>query len=129
MPLRRLRHYVVRCYSTTPKPYDKVTLAMSGGIDSSVAAKILRDQKFDLSAVFMRNWDSRDETGTDSGCEWEKDWNDVQRVCRLLDIPCRIVDLSKEYWNRVFSPSLDIWQNGQTPNPDVWCNRRVFLCF
>ena len=83
---------------------------MSGGVDSSVAAKLLAEQvsygltfnlnllyvyilqqDYDLSAVFMRNWDTRDESGTDKGCEWEKDWQDVQQVCRTLDIPCRMV--------------------------------------
>ena len=99
---------------------------MSGGIDSSVSAKLLSEQDYDLSAVFMRNWDTRDEFATNKsgiGCEWERDWQDVERVCRLLGIPCRLVDLSKEYWNRVFEPSLDGWGNGITPNPDVWCNR------
>ncbi|KAK7051278.1 hypothetical protein VNI00_004778 [Paramarasmius palmivorus] len=80
---------------------------------------------YDLSAVFMRNWDLRDESGTDEGCQWERDWNDVQRLCRTLDIPCKMVDLSKEYWNRIFEPSLDTWKSGQTPNPDVWCNREI----
>ena len=82
---------------------------MSGGVDSSLTAKLLADQvnarnfpskhietnvihqDFDLSAVFMRNWDTRDESGTDKGCEWEKDWGDVQRVCRHLDVPCEMV--------------------------------------
>jgi len=63
---------------------------MSGGVDSSVTAKLLTEKDYDLSAVFMRNWDTRDESGTDVGCEWEKDWEDVQRVCRKLDIPCRM---------------------------------------
>ncbi|TFK63355.1 5-methylaminomethyl-2-thiouridylate-methyltransferase [Pluteus cervinus] len=98
---------------------------MSGGVDSSVTAKLLADQDFDLSAVFMRNWDTRDESGTDRGCEWEKDWEDVQRVCKVLDIPCKMIDLSKDYWNRVFEPSLKLWETGVTPNPDVWCNKEI----
>ncbi|EGN95715.1 hypothetical protein SERLA73DRAFT_76789 [Serpula lacrymans var. lacrymans S7.3] len=98
---------------------------MSGGVDSSVTAKILAEKNYDLSAVFMRNWDTRDESGSDHGCEWEKDWEDVQRVCALLDIPCRLVDLSREYWTRVFEPSLRTWEMGATPNPDVWCNKEV----
>ncbi|KAG7448328.1 5-methylaminomethyl-2-thiouridylate-methyltransferase [Guyanagaster necrorhizus] len=98
---------------------------MSGGVDSSVAARLLAEQDFDLSAVFMRNWDTRDESGTDEGCEWKRDWEDVQRVCKVLDIPCRMIDLSREYWNRVFEPSLNIWEAGRTPNPDVWCNREI----
>lgn len=89
----------------------------------------------------MRNWDTRDESGTDKGCEWEKDWEDVQLVCKRLDIPCELVslpacyffvcllkyvnqiDLSKAYWNRVFEPALRQWELGVTPNPDVWCNK------
>ncbi|PFH48490.1 hypothetical protein AMATHDRAFT_149781 [Amanita thiersii Skay4041] len=98
---------------------------MSGGVDSSLTARLLSQKDYDLSAVYMRNWDTRDESGTDKGCEWEKDWEDVQRVCRMLDIPCQMVDLSREYWNRVFEPSLDTWQAGSTPNPDVWCNREI----
>ncbi|KAJ7679011.1 tRNA-specific 2-thiouridylase [Mycena polygramma] len=99
---------------------------MSGGIDSSVSAKLLAAQDYDLSAVFMRNWDTRDEYGnSDKGCEWEKDWDDVQRVCKVYGIPCQMIDLSKEYWNRVFQPSLRQWEDGITPNPDVWCNREI----
>ncbi|KAH9952026.1 5-methylaminomethyl-2-thiouridylate-methyltransferase [Amylocystis lapponica] len=98
---------------------------MSGGVDSSVTARLLMDKDYDLSAVFMRNWDTRDESGSDSGCEWKKDWHDVQRVCKMLDIPCRMIDLSREYWTRVFEPSLQRWELGQTPNPDVWCNKEV----
>lgn len=73
----------------------------------------------------MRNWDTRDESGTDTGCEWEKDWEDVRLVSSHLGIPCRMVDLTKEYWNNVFQPSLKVWEVGDTPNPDVWCNREV----
>ncbi|KAI9510271.1 5-methylaminomethyl-2-thiouridylate-methyltransferase [Russula earlei] len=98
---------------------------MSGGVDSSVAAKLLAEKDYDLTAVFMRNWDARDESGTDAGCEWEKDWEDVQRVCGKLDIPCRMIDLSREYWLRVFEPAIRTWQKGNTPNPDVWCNGEI----
>ncbi|KAG5639861.1 hypothetical protein DXG03_002777, partial [Asterophora parasitica] len=80
---------------------------------------------YDLSAIFMRNWDTRDESASDTGCEWEKDWEDVQRVCKVLDIPCEMVDLSQEYWNRVFQPSLHSWEDGATPNPDVMCNKEI----
>lgn len=102
-----------------------MVVGMSGGVDSSVAAFLLAQQDYDLSAVFMRNWDTRDESGTDKGCEWEKDWEDVQRVCKKLDLPCQMIDLSQEYWNRVFEPSLKQWESGVTPNTDVWCNREI----
>ncbi|KIM62049.1 hypothetical protein SCLCIDRAFT_15904 [Scleroderma citrinum Foug A] len=98
---------------------------MSGGVDSSVAAKLLAERDYDLSAVFMRNWDTRDESASDIGCQWEKDWEDVQRVCRILDIPCSVIDLHRQYWTKVFEPSLSSWQSGSTPNPDVWCNKEV----
>lgn len=65
---------------------------MSGGVDSSVTAGLLaKANKFNLEAVFMRNWDTRDESGTEQGCEWERDWVDVQRVCQKLSIPARMV--------------------------------------
>ncbi|KIP08740.1 hypothetical protein PHLGIDRAFT_103916 [Phlebiopsis gigantea 11061_1 CR5-6] len=98
---------------------------MSGGVDSSVIAGLLSREDYDLSAIFMRNWDTRDESGTDQGCEWKKDWADVQKVCKSLDIPVKMVDLSKDYWNRVFAPCLESWEAGVTPNPDVWCNKEV----
>lgn len=56
-----------------------------------MATQLTYAKDYDLSAVFMRNWDTRDESGSDKGCEWEKDWEDVQRVCRTIDLPCEMV--------------------------------------
>ncbi|KAF8176020.1 tRNA-specific 2-thiouridylase [Pholiota molesta] len=98
---------------------------MSGGVDSSVTALLLAQKDYDLSAIYMRNWDTRDEFANDKGCEWEKDWEDVQRVCKQLDLPCELIDLSQQYWNRVFEPSLRDWESGLSPNPDVWCNKEI----
>ncbi|KAF9017214.1 5-methylaminomethyl-2-thiouridylate-methyltransferase [Hymenopellis radicata] len=122
-----LKRSIGRHFATAsgPKRGDSVVVGMSGGVDSSVAARLLADKDYNLSAVYMRNWDTRDETASDRGCEWEKDWNDVQRVCKILDIPCQMIDLSRQYWNRVFEPALRIWESGNTPNPDVWCNREI----
>jgi tRNA-5-taurinomethyluridine 2-sulfurtransferase len=100
---------------------------MSGGVDSSVTAKLLAEKvresqipphpphtfalqqskDYDLSAVFMRNWDFRDESGTSVGCQWEKDWEDVQRVCRKLDIPHRMV----RKVHHVHPPAFDTMKN------------------
>ncbi|KAF8590041.1 5-methylaminomethyl-2-thiouridylate-methyltransferase [Ramaria rubella] len=99
---------------------------MSGGVDSSVAALILSQKDYDLSALYMRNWDTHDESGSEIGCEWEKDWEDVQRVCSRLHLPCELIDLSTQYWTRVFEPALKDWEDGcATPNPDIWCNREI----
>lgn len=73
----------------------------------------------------MRNWDTLDEASGSGGCEWEKDWADVERICResLGGVKPQLVDLSKEYWTNVFEQALEAWSAGVTPNPDVACNR------
>ncbi|TIB73451.1 5-methylaminomethyl-2-thiouridylate-methyltransferase [Wallemia mellicola] len=106
----------------------RVVVGMSGGVDSAVAAGILG---LDVRAVFMRNWDTKDElslstVGGVKGCEWERDWEDVKRVCHHLNIKdLKLVDLSKQYWYDVFEPSLDVWRDGRTPNPDIGCNKHI----
>ncbi|KAL7414846.1 tRNA-methyltransferase [Mrakia frigida] len=97
---------------------------MSGGVDSSLTLKLLSQQDLDLSAVFMRNWTSASSDSI-QGCEWEADWQDVQIICKQLDVPCRMIDLSREYWTRVFEPALEDWAGGLTPNPDVACNKEI----
>ena len=77
---------------------------MSGGVDSSVAALLLRRQGYDVVGVFMKNWDEKDENGT---CTAADDWNDVQSVCDTIGIPCYAVNFEKEYYDRVFSYFLD----------------------
>lgn len=106
---------------------------MSGGVDSSVVAALLSEMDVDLRAVYMRNWSTMDEQGAMQagsggamGCEWQREWDDVQRVCRHLGgIPVELVDLSREYWVDVFEPAIGQWSDGTTPNPDVTCNRYV----
>ncbi|KAG5182687.1 tRNA-specific 2-thiouridylase, partial [Tribonema minus] len=97
---------------------------MSGGVDSSVTAYLLKQQGYDVVAVHMRNWDRSDEEGREA-CTADADWADVQRVCRQLQIPCHSVNFSKEYWHDVFAPSLDVFSQGNTPNPDALCNARI----
>ena len=100
----------------------RVVVGMSGGVDSSVAAMLLKRQGYEVVGVFMNNWDEQDENGI---CSAEKDWEDVQRVCGQLDIPYYSVNFAREYWDRVFTLFLNEYKAGRTPNPDVLCNREI----
>ena len=100
----------------------KVVIGMSGGVDSSVAALLLKEQGYDVIGLFMQNWDETDENGC---CTAEEDYADVRRVCSLIDIPYYTVNFAKEYMDRVFSYFLAEYKAGRTPNPDVLCNREI----
>jgi tRNA-specific 2-thiouridylase len=99
---------------------DTVVVGMSGGVDSSVTAKILKDQGYNVECVFMKNWE-----GDDENCNAEEDYKDALSVCDHLDIPLRSVNFSNEYWEKVFQYFIDEYARGRTPNPDVLCNREV----
>lgn len=100
----------------------RVVLGMSGGVDSSVAALMLKEQGYDVIGVFMKNWDDTDEFGH---CTAEDDAEDVRRVCDQIGIPFYTVNFEKEYMDKVFAYFLDEYRNGRTPNPDVMCNREI----
>lgn len=100
----------------------KVILGMSGGVDSSVSALLLKQQGYDVTGLFMKNWDEEDESGI---CTATEDYKDVSRVASQLDIPYYTVNFEKEYWDRVFSYFLEEYRNGRTPNPDVMCNTEI----
>lgn len=100
----------------------KVIVGMSGGVDSSVAALLLKEQGYEVIGLFMRNWHEEDDSGR---CTAEEDYADVRRVANLLDIPYYTIDLSREYQDRVFKLFLEEYKKGRTPNPDVLCNREV----
>lgn len=108
----------------------RIVVGMSGGVDSSVAALLLKRQGYDVVGVFMKNWEEKDENGV---CTAERDWADVRAVCDAIDIPYYSVNFAKEYWDRVFDYFLKEYRAGRTPNPDVLCNReikfRAFLDF
>lgn len=95
---------------------------MSGGVDSSVTALLLKQQGYDVIGIFMKNWDDTDEFGN---CTAEDDAEDVRRVCEQIDIPYYTVNFEKEYFDKVFSYFLDEYKSGRTPNPDVMCNREI----
>lgn len=99
-----------------------VVVGMSGGVDSSVAALLLKEQGYNVIGLFMKNWE---EQGEDGACTAEDDYADVRRVCNVLDIPYYTVNFSKEYMDRVFKYFLDEYNKGRTPNPDVLCNREI----
>ena len=109
---------------------ERIVVGMSGGVDSSVAALLLKEQGYDVVGVFMKNWEEEDENGV---CTAENDWADVREVCDRIGIPYYSVNFAKEYWDRVFSYFLKEYKAGRTPNPDVLCNReikfRAFLDF
>ncbi len=99
-----------------------VVVGMSGGVDSSVAAALLKEQGYNVIGLFMNNWEEQDENGC---CTAISDYEDVKRVCAKLDIPYFSVNFAKEYMDRVFSYFLEEYKNGRTPNPDVLCNREI----
>ncbi|MDD6364124.1 MAG: tRNA 2-thiouridine(34) synthase MnmA [Bacteroidales bacterium] len=102
----------------------KVCIGLSGGVDSSVAALLLKQQGHDVFALFMQNW--HDTTGTLHGdCEWEEDRFVAELVARKIGIPFYFVDLSEEYRKRVVDYMFDEYSKGRTPNPDVLCNREI----
>lgn len=100
----------------------RVVVGMSGGVDSSVTAWLLKQQGFDVIGIFMKNWDDTDELGH---CTAEEDFDDVRRVCRQIGIPYYTVNFEKEYDHKVFQYFLDEYRKGRTPNPDVMCNREI----
>lgn len=102
----------------------KVCIGLSGGVDSSVAALLLKQQGYDVFGLFMQNW--HDLTGTLHGdCEWEEDRFVAEMVARKIGIPFYFVDLSEEYRARVVDYMFDEYSKGRTPNPDVLCNREI----
>jgi tRNA-uridine 2-sulfurtransferase len=99
-----------------------VTVGMSGGVDSAVAAYLLKNQGYTVSALFMQNWDTEQD---DPYCNLPADLEDAKTICKQLDIPLSIVNFSKEYWQSVFQHFLDEYACGRTPNPDILCNKEI----
>ncbi|MGJ7921476.1 tRNA 2-thiouridine(34) synthase MnmA [Neobacillus sp. LXY-4] len=100
----------------------RVVVGMSGGVDSSVAALLLKQQGYDVIGIFMKNWDDTDENGV---CTATEDYDDVIRVCNQIGIPYYAVNFEKQYWDKVFTYFLDEYKAGRTPNPDVMCNKEI----
>lgn len=100
----------------------RVVLGLSGGVDSSVAALLLKHQGYDVIGVFMKNWDEADDSGV---CTATRDYEDAKRTAEQLEIPFYPVNFTKEYYDRVFSYFLDEYKRSRTPNPDILCNSEI----
>ncbi|MBR2791812.1 MAG: tRNA 2-thiouridine(34) synthase MnmA [Erysipelotrichaceae bacterium] len=110
----------------------KVLVGLSGGVDSAVAAYLLKQQGHEVAGAFMRNWDSAanndylgNPTIDDDICPQEQDYLDAMKVAKALDIPLLRIDFIKEYWDDVFSNFLSEYRLGRTPNPDILCNKYI----
>lgn len=102
--------------------HTRVVVGMSGGVDSSVSALLLKQAGYDVVGVFMKNWDDTDENGV---CTATTDYRDVAKVATKIGIPYYSVNFEKEYWDRVFTYFIDEYKKGRTPNPDVLCNKEI----
>ena len=107
-------------------------VGLSGGVDSAIAAYLLKKQGYEVAGGFMRNWDSfanndilGNPTTNDDICPQEKDYNDAKLVAEKLGIPLYRIDFVKEYWDYVFTYFLDEYKKGRTPNPDIFCNKYI----
>ena len=110
----------------------KVMLGLSGGVDSAVAAYLLKKQGYDVICCFMRNWDSvtnndilGNPTLNGDKCSQEKDYDDAVKVAEKLNLPMMRIDFIQEYWDNVFTYFLEEYKKGRTPNPDVFCNKYI----
>lgn len=100
----------------------RIVVGISGGVDSSVAALLLKRAGHEVIGVFMNNWEEKDENGV---CTSERDWADARAACEALDIPYYSVNFARQYRERVFEHFLAEYRRGRTPNPDVLCNREI----
>jgi len=103
-------------------PKSTVVVGMSGGVDSSVSAALLKEMGYDVIGLFMNNWEEKD---SDGACTAEADFEDVKRVSTLLNIPYYTVNFAEEYRKEVFENFLSELKKGRTPNPDILCNREI----
>jgi len=101
---------------------EHIVVGISGGVDSSVAALTLLEAGYQVTAVFMKNWEEDDD---EEYCAAAEDLAVATEVCKVLDIPLRTVNFASEYWDRVFQYFLDEYKAGRTPNPDVMCNKEI----
>lgn len=104
------------------KDKEHIVVGVSGGVDSAVAAMLLLQQGFQVTGVFMKNWEEDDDA---EYCAAEEDYKIAREICAQLEIPLRAINFAAEYWDRVFAYFLAEYRAGHTPNPDVMCNKEI----
>jgi tRNA-specific 2-thiouridylase len=104
-----------------PPPASKIVVGISGGVDSAVTALLLKQQGYQVTGVFMQNWEDSDDTG----CTIRQDYADALGVCQQIGIELVQVNFAREYWDEVFEDFLDQYKAGFTPNPDILCNKYI----
>ena len=102
----------------------RIVVGLSGGVDSSVAAAMLKEQGHEVIGIYMRNWNDESVT-INNECPWVEDSNDALIVAQKLDIPFQTIDLSEVYKQRIVDYMFGEYEKGRTPNPDVLCNREI----
>ena len=102
----------------------KIAVLVSGGVDSSVALALLKEQSYNVTAFYLKIW-LEDELSSLGSCPWEEDLCYVRKTCAMLDVPLRIISLQDEYHSIVVRNSIAALKQGLTPNPDIWCNEYI----
>ena len=102
----------------------KIAVLISGGVDSSVALRLLKDEGHRISAFYLKIW-LEDELSYLSECPWKEDLTYVRQICREAEVPLKIIPMQKEYWNTVVRYTINECKAGRTPNPDIFCNQRI----
>lgn len=102
----------------------KIAVLVSGGVDSSVALKLLKDQGYEVEAFYLKIW-LQDELSFLSSCPWQEDLSFVEKVCENLNVKLNIINLQQEYWDQIVSYTISEVKQGRTPSPDIFCNKRI----
>jgi len=102
----------------------KIAMLISGGVDSSVALRLLKDEGHEVTAFYLKIW-LEDELQYLGDCPWEEDLKYVRQICKEADVPLEVINMQKEYWDTVVRYTIDECKAGRTPNPDIFCNQRI----